>query len=583
VRWSGGLRARRLQAAATGAGPAPASVTVRDLTGSEFIVATQRLLDGRYQTERLLGSGGMATVWYGRDLRLDRPIAIKELSGEGLSQPKALERFNREAHAVGRLSHPNIVSVYDFGTQDGDPYLVMELVEGPTVAKLLDDGPLPVPDVLAIASQTCDGLAAAHAAGIIHRDIKPANLIVGPAGVVKICDFGVARLQDTAGHADLTRSATAMGSPMYMAPEQISGGPVDPRTDLYALGCTMYAMLAGHPPFSTGGALSIAHQHITQPPEPVRARRPEVPAQVETLVADLLAKTPDGRPPDAAAVRARIVAMIADPAIPAARSTLRQSAVPDAMASATAGADRPASPAGQPAPVGHVEPAEQDADEAKTVVVRSPGAAPASTPLMTGNPPSSPAGRSPSQATRRRVRAAAALVAAVAVLAIVILALRMFRSGPEAAAERPAVSGVSSAPAAANPVPSAAPAPSTASSPKATSSPSAFPSAAAPTSSTAAPPTQTASPPPADPIVALRRSIQQQVDAGNLNTDTASDLNHMVDDLAKSITTANTDDETKRLKALRDKLTNLNREGKLSADGYRVLSADVDQFPIKLG
>jgi eukaryotic-like serine/threonine-protein kinase len=575
--------ARRPSAATTGAGSAPDSAAVGDLTGCEFIVAMERLLDGRYQTERLLGTGGMAAVWYGRDLRLDRPIAIKELSGEGLSHPMALERFNREARAVGRLSHPNIVSVYDFGAQDGDPYLVMELVEGPTVAKLLDGGPLPVPDVLAIASQTCDGLAAAHAAGIIHRDIKPANLIVSPAGVVKICDFGVARLLDTAGHVDLTRSATVMGSPMYMAPEQISGGPVDPRTDLYALGCTMYAMLTGSPPFCTGDPLSIAHQHISKPPQPLRAHRPEVPPQVEALVADLLAKTPDGRPPDTAAVRARIVAMIADPAIPAARSTLHSSAVPDAVASATASAGGPASPAGQPAPAGRVEPVEQDADGTTTLVVPSAGAAPASTPLATGNPPSSPTGRSPSLATRRRVLAAAAVVAAVAVLAIVILALRMFRSGPEAAAERPAVSGVSSAPVAANPVPSAVPAPSTAPSPKAISSPSAFPSAVAPTSGTAAPSTQTAPPPLVDPIVALRRSIQQQVDAGNLNTDTASDLNHSVDDLAKSIATGNTNDETKRLKALRDKLTSLYKEGKLSADGYRVLSADVDQLTAKMG
>ena len=265
--------------------------------------------------------------------------------------------------------------------------------------------------------------------------------------------------------------------------------------------------------------------------------------------------------------------MIAAPAIPAARSTLRSSAVPDAMAPATVAAGGPASSAGQPAPVGPVEPAEQDAGEAKTVAVASPGAAPASTPLVTGNPPS----------TTRRLRAVAAVVAAVAALAIVILALRMFRSAPEAAAERLAVPGVSSAPAAANPVPSAVPAPSSAPSPKATLSPSASPSAAAPTSGTAAPPTPTATPPPADPIVGLRRSIQQQVDAGNLNTDTASDLNHMVDDLAKSITTGNTDDEARKRKAIQDKLTSLNKEGKLSADGYRVLSADVDQLPIKLG
>jgi serine/threonine-protein kinase len=132
-------------------------------------VAAGRLLDGRYRIERLLGSGGMATVWRGRDLRLDRPVAVKELSGEGLRQPKALQRFEREARAVGRLSHPNIVSVYDFGTHDGEAYLVMELAEGPTVAMLLADGPLPVVDALVVAAEVCDGLAAAHAAGIVHH------------------------------------------------------------------------------------------------------------------------------------------------------------------------------------------------------------------------------------------------------------------------------------------------------------------------------------------------------------------------------------------------------------------------------
>src|SRR5258705_6889825 len=212
------------------------------MAGRDGVVAAGQLVAGRYQIERLLGSGGMATVWRGRDLRLDRPVAVKELSSEGLRQPKALQRFEREAQAVGRLSHPNIVSVFDFGTQDGESYLVMELAEGPTVASLLADGPLPVVDALAIAAQVCDGLTAAHAAGIVHRDIKPANLIVTATGLVKICDFGVAGLLDTAGQANLTGPTTAMGSPGYMAPEQINAGPPDPRTALYAVGCTLSPM-----------------------------------------------------------------------------------------------------------------------------------------------------------------------------------------------------------------------------------------------------------------------------------------------------------------------------------------------------
>src|SRR5262249_55011444 len=154
--------------------------------------------------------------------------------------------------AVGRLSHPNVVSVYDFGAQDNEPYLVMELVEGPTVANLLAQGPLPIVDVLSIVSQICDGLTDAHAAGIVHRDIKPANLILTASGVAKICDFGVARLLDASATQNLTGPVAAMGSPGYMAPEQITGGTIDQRTDLYALGCTIYAMLTGRPPFTAG-------------------------------------------------------------------------------------------------------------------------------------------------------------------------------------------------------------------------------------------------------------------------------------------------------------------------------------------
>ena len=145
-----------------------------------------RVLGGRYQTEQLLGSGGMGAVWRARDLRLDRPVAVKELTGAGLSYPMAMARFDREARTVAGLTHPNIVEVYDFGADDGNSYLVMELIEGSTVAAMLAGGPLPFAAAISIAAQTCDGLAAAHEAGVIHRDIKPANLMLTPAGVVKI-------------------------------------------------------------------------------------------------------------------------------------------------------------------------------------------------------------------------------------------------------------------------------------------------------------------------------------------------------------------------------------------------------------
>lgn len=481
-------------------------------------VTTQRILQGRYRTEQLLASGGMGTVWRGRDLRLDRPVAIKELTGEGSRLPAALQRFEREARAVARLSHPNVVSVYDYGVHDGKPFLVMELVDGPTVAALLDHGPLPLPNVLAIASQTCDGLAVAHDAGIIHRDIKPANLILTPTGAVKICDFGVVRLLDTAEQAGLTGPAEAMGSPSYMAPEQITGGHVDARTDLYALGCTMYAMLAGHPPFCRGGPVGIVHQHLHETPEPLRTRRPEVPPEVEALVSELLAKAPDQRPSDAAAVRSRITAITEPPTPQVAPPPVPRAAVPTSAASA-----------GVP-----------------------PGAA-RTVPLP-----------APQAAVRRRwgrpVAAAALGAALLAAMIWAVLALRPPSGASSGSAVRPTSSSAATM------------TPSVAASYRPTTSPTATTSPAAPGSQTAA----------ADPVVALRLAIGQQVNAGHLNPDTARDLNHMVDDLAKAIANDNPDDEAKKVKAMRDKLTSLYKDGKLSADGYRALNGQLDQVAAAL-
>jgi eukaryotic-like serine/threonine-protein kinase len=499
------------------------------------VVTAGRLVAGRYQIERLLGGGGMATVWSGRDLRLDRPVAIKKLSGEGLRQPKALERFDREARAVGRLSHPNVVAVYDFGIQGSEPYLVMELVQGPTVAMLLADGPLPVVDVLAVGSQVCDGLEAAHAAGIVHRDIKPANLILAANGVVKICDFGVARLLDTAGNGNLTGPATAMGSPSYMAPEQIGAGPVDPRTDLYALGCTMYAMLVGHPPFTAGGPFGIVHQHITRPPGPLRLRRPDAPLEVEALVDELLAKRPDERPPDAATVRARIAAAQADPAIAATPFDLPRAAI--------------ASPV-------QAEPG------ALAILTRETSSA-------------GPSYGARALATRRRLWAIAAV--GVAALAAVVIAMAVLPTARSATGGGAGRQTRSTAPVAASPSPGAVASPTAAGS-------SRMPVSAVPPPASPAP-TGTGAPssPPTDPIVALHQAIGQQVVAGNLKPDAATDLNHAVDDLAKTIATGNTAEVTNKLQALRDKLTTLNKEGKLNADGYRALNSAVDQVAAAQG
>jgi eukaryotic-like serine/threonine-protein kinase len=515
----------------------------------------QRVLDGRYQVERLLGSGGMARVWQARDLRLGRPVAVKELSVEEPRDSTALERFEREARAIARLSHPNIVSVYDFGNQDGQSYLVMELVEGPTLAQLLADGPLPIPDVLAAAAQTCDGLAAAHAAGIVHRDIKPGNLILTPTGVVKICDFGVARLLDAAALANLTGSSDVMGSPNYMAPEQIKGGPIGPEADLYALGCVMYALFAGSPPFMGESPVAIAHQHLTTSPEPLRTRRPELAAEVETLVTELLAKKPADRPSDAASVRQRILSAAGDPPLVAA-SVLR-SAAPTALVSPNAWA-----PAAVHAAVGA-------------------GDEPATLPTMTAGSASVPAAplapEGPSQ------RATGAVVAAVlAVLAMIIVLFLMLRPGPDQRSAGTA-SGVPTV------APSVVISPSVVVSASPFVTPSAVASAAVPatlpverTASPVASPSDTQTPGPTDPIAALRRSIRQAVAAGSLAADAAEDLQHKVDDLAKSIAVDDAEEQAKKLKSLRDRLLSLYEEGKLTADGYRVLDRRVDQVAAEL-
>jgi eukaryotic-like serine/threonine-protein kinase len=215
-----------------------------------------QLISGRYRLEAVLGRGGMATVWRGVDQRLGRPVAIKLLDRADTADPIMLQRFDREARTAGGLTHPNIVAVYDVGTDNGVPYLVMELIDGTSVAALLAGGPLPVDQAVDVARQTCDALGMTHAQGVVHRDIKPANiLLTTTTGTVKVCDFGIARLAHQ--QTNLTAPHTAIGTSAYMAPEQASGAPVDARTDLYALGCVMYAMLTGHPPFTGDNPLAV--------------------------------------------------------------------------------------------------------------------------------------------------------------------------------------------------------------------------------------------------------------------------------------------------------------------------------------
>ncbi|MEU5990418.1 protein kinase [Spirillospora sp. NPDC047418] len=262
------------------------------------------LVAGRYRVSELLGEGGMGQVWRGEDLRLERPVAVKVLQPHlmhGSVRERALSRFEREGRAAARLVHRNIAAVHDVGEHDGLPYLVLEYLHGPDLKGLLDRHPggLRVEQVLRFGAQAAEGLAAAHAAGIVHRDVKPHNLMLAADGTVKVCDFGIARLQGAT--SGLTGGAT-IGTIAYMAPEQLMGQPIDHRADLYALGATIFQLLTGRPVFTGEDARAVVAQHLAAPPPPAGPLRADTPQELDAFLQTLLAKEPDQRPPDAAAV-----------------------------------------------------------------------------------------------------------------------------------------------------------------------------------------------------------------------------------------------------------------------------------------
>ncbi|MCB5177917.1 serine/threonine-protein kinase [Streptomyces antimicrobicus] len=262
-------------------------------------------LVGRYRLNTVIGRGGMGEVWEAEDLSLRRPVAVKLLLDSSAGD-EAVGRFRREAIITARLRHPGVTVVHDVGHDGGRFFLVMELLEGSDLGTVLRDHPegLPLGDVLGIAAQAADVLAAAEGQGIVHRDIKPSNLFLLPDGRVKVCDFGIARFAEAT--AGLTVTGRPFGTPAYMAPEQWRGDHVDGRCDLYALGCVLYALLLGRPPFS-GGYHELLRRHVEEVPEPLRSQRPDVPPDLELLVEALLEKQPARRPGTAREVAAEVV------------------------------------------------------------------------------------------------------------------------------------------------------------------------------------------------------------------------------------------------------------------------------------
>jgi tRNA A-37 threonylcarbamoyl transferase component Bud32 len=252
-----------------------------------------RVLAGRYRLIEFIARGGMAEVWEGHDVLLARRVAVK-LPHPHLGRQEAFRRrFRREAVAAARLSHSNIVSIFDTGTDDEDNFIVMERVDGPSLRQLLvPDRPLPVERAVSITGQVANALEYAHRQGVIHRDIKPANILIGDDGMVKVADFGIAK---AALGDDMTQTGTALGTARYLAPEQVEGGLPDRRSDIYSLGVVLYEMVCGRPPFQADNELALAMQHLRNVPPTPRSVSTQVPPWLEAVVLTALAKSPDQR------------------------------------------------------------------------------------------------------------------------------------------------------------------------------------------------------------------------------------------------------------------------------------------------
>jgi serine/threonine-protein kinase len=252
-----------------------------------------RTLGGRYRVEGELGRGGMATVYLGTDTVLGRPVAVKVLSPQYAGDGNFVARFRREAQAAARLNHGNLVQVYDTGSDDGIHYIVMEYVEARTLADYLTGGGRIMPDrAIELTVAVCDALSVAHAQGVIHRDVKPANIMVTRDGQVKVTDFGIARVTT---NETVEQTAAVLGTASYLSPEQAQGGQIDQRSDVYSLGCVLYEMLTGRPPFTADSPVAVASKHVLEQPIPPSRINPDVSPELDAVVMRALAKNPDNR------------------------------------------------------------------------------------------------------------------------------------------------------------------------------------------------------------------------------------------------------------------------------------------------
>jgi eukaryotic-like serine/threonine-protein kinase len=274
-------------------------------------MTTPQHLSDRYEIGEILGFGGMSEVHMARDLRLHRDVAVKVLRADLARDPSFYLRFRREAQNAAALNHPAIVAVYDTGEADTPagplPYIVMEFVDGVTLRDIVHtDGPMPLRRAIETIADACQALNFSHQHGIIHRDVKPANIMISKAGAVKVMDFGIARAIADSGNS-VTQTAAVIGTAQYLSPEQARGDTVDARSDVYSLGCVLYEILTGEPPFIGDSPVAVAYQHVREDPVPPSERYEGISPELDAVVLKALAKNPDNRYQTAAEMRADLV------------------------------------------------------------------------------------------------------------------------------------------------------------------------------------------------------------------------------------------------------------------------------------
>ncbi len=283
-----------------------------DATIGEELPSSDLIPGGIYKFISVLASGGAGVVYKAENLRLGKPVAIKMIRDEALSGSDVEARFLQEAKATSHLSHPNIVSIYEFGTSiDGRPFLVMEWIEGVSLSQLIkQDGPLSMETALSIFEQVCDAMTHAHKRGVLHRDLKPSNIMLtkdsSGAWHSHIIDFGIAKVTEHYGTPELTRTGEVFGTPLYMSPEQAAGKKVDHRSDVYSLGCLMFETLTGKPPYIGENTVALLMKHQTEEIPSINENKPtssRFPESLDNLIRSLLAKEPEDRPESIEAIK----------------------------------------------------------------------------------------------------------------------------------------------------------------------------------------------------------------------------------------------------------------------------------------